>query len=621
MNTMKTISAIFLFFSLFTSSFAQSPGEQTSDELLASQLMAQGDFERAAILYEELFENNPTPLIYNNYLRSLIELEDFRKAEQVVNTQIANNPGRVRFEVDLGFVFDRAGDQRRLRRQMERLIRDVAPHPPSITDLANAFMFRGFDDYALETFLKGRQLIGSAYPFHLQVGAIYERRGDYQNMAKEYVELAILDDSWLEQVQGLLQEALNNDPDFMKSDALRRVLLQGSQRNPSQTMYAELLMWMSIQQKDFEMALRQARALDRRQQGEGKLVMEVAKLSAANNRYDIARQSFEYVIGLGDLTPHFLEATVGLLNVKYAEATSGYEINYDLLREVELEYTQTIDRLGLRPQTVSLIRNLANLKAFYLNNVDEAAQLLQAVIDLPNVSNRVRGECRVELADILILKGQLWDAHLLYAQVDKTFRDDPLGHEARFKNARLSFYMGEFKWARAQLDILKAATSRLIANDAMALSILIQDNLDEEGNSVPLSMFARAEMHTFMNNFNKALDVLDSLENMFSSHGIIDDVLMVRAGILLRQGQYQEADKAYNRIATDFGKGLHASDALFRRALLHERVFNDKEYAMELYTQIMVNYPGSLRNADARNRFRYLRGDISSEDIFFYYGI
>lgn len=616
---MKFIHHIILSFFVLFSLSLHAQDQQSSDEQLAAQLMSEGNYEKAVILYEELFEKDQGPVIYNNYLQCLLELEEYRDAQKVVRSQISDNPGRARFEVDLGYVYTRSGDSRKARRQLEGLIKDLPNHPPSVTDLANAFLFRDFADYALETYLKGREMLGDAYPFNLQIASIYEQKGDYSNMMSEYVELVIIDESYMEQVQGLLQDAVNDDPDLVKSDALRRVLLQGSQRNPSQTLYAELLIWHSIQQKDFELAFMQARALDRRLDQEGRLVMDIAALSASNNQFAVARQSYEYVISLGDLNPYYLEAKVGLLNVKYNQATSGFEIDYGLLRDVEAEYESTIEQIGLRPQTVSLVRNLANLKAFYLGNTEEASELLQNIIDLPNVSNRVRGECRVELADILLLKGELWDAHLLYARVDKSFRDDPLAHEARYKNARLSFYMGEFKWAKAQLDVLKSATSRMMANDAMSLSLLIQDNLEQDGDtSKPLIMYARAEMHTFMNQFDLALAVLDTLEQQFPSHQILDDVMMSRADILIRTGKYQLADEVLASVVSGYPLGLHAAEALFKRALLQERVFEDKETAMELYTEIMTQYPGSLRNADARNRFRYLRGDLSIEEMFFY---
>jgi tetratricopeptide (TPR) repeat protein len=608
---MKFLPICLLLLLLLTlTAIAQRNEDSSSDERLANQYMREGEFEKAVLLYEELFEKDPSPVIYNNYLQCLIELDEFRSAERIVEQQIRDNPGRWRFQVDLGYVYDKANDNRKLRRHFDGLISSLTSHPQAINDLANAFIFRDYYDRALETYQQGRSMLGNSYPFNIQIAAIYSRWAEHDKMMKEYIDLISLDDSYLENVQGLLQDELNNDPDFLKSDALRRVLLERSQRDASRIIYPEMLLWLSLQQKDFRMALRQARVLDRRMGQEGQLVIEVAKLSAVNNEFDISREGFQYIINLGDLNPFYLEARVGLLNAKYRQATTGYGIDYDLLKEVESEYHHAIDEMGLQVRTVTLIRNLANLKAFYLNDTKEAADLLRNVIDIPNVSNRIKAECRIELADILLLQGDLWDAHLLYAQVDKTFRDDPLAHEARFKNARLSFYMGEFNWAKAQLDVIKVATSRLIANDAMALSLLIQDNLENDGSSAPLEMFARAEMHIFMNNFDQALDVLDSLQQKFPSHQIIDNVLMSKADIKIRTGSYQDADDILSGITELYSEGLLASQALFMRAQLYEDVFNKKDEAMRLYQQLIVDYPGSIYTISARNRFRYLRGDL-----------
>jgi tetratricopeptide (TPR) repeat protein len=590
--------------------YAQNQSRQNENELLAAQYMRDGDFAKAVVIYEELFEENPGPVIYNNYLVCLLELNEFRKAERAVTQQIRNNPGSYRYEVDLGYVYNRSGDNRRARRHLEGLIQNVTAQPVSFTDLANAFLFREFYDYALQTYQKGRNIFRNTYPFNLQIASIHEKRGNISDMMREYVDLVAIDISYLDNVQAILQDALNDDPEFIKADALRMVLLQRSQESSAQVIYAELLLWLSIQQKDFPMALRQARAIDRRLRQEGELVLDVARLSASNNDFPSSKQGFEYIIERGDLNPYYMEARAGLLNVKYQEATSGYNINIPLLKEVEAEYQSMIDQMGVIPQTVSLIRNMANLKAFYLGKPGEAIDLLNQIIAMPNISNRIKAECRIELADILVLQGQLWDAHLIYALVDRTFRDDPLAHEARFKNARLSFYMGEFKWAKAQLDVLKSATSRLIANDAMALSLLIQDNLDENDQSEPLEFFARAQKHAFMNNFDLALNVLDSLQLKFPSHQINDDVLLERAKIYKRTGRYDEADKMLARITETFPNGILAAQALFERAQLHEEIFSNADEAMNLYQQLVVNYPGTIYTVTARNKFRQLRGDL-----------
>jgi tetratricopeptide (TPR) repeat protein len=584
--------------------------QDATDELLAAQYFRDGQYDKAVVLYESLFEKNPTPVIYNNYLECLFALDEHRKAERVVRGLTREHPEQVRYEVDLGWVMQRAGNDRQARRQFDRLIRNLESSPRAVRDLAAAFENRAMYDHALETYMRGRRMLGSAHSFHLDIAPLYERMGRYNAMMEEYINYLDKNQREMDQVRGILQDAITNDPGFDRNDALREVLLDRTQSKPNNTLYSEMLLWLSLQQKDFRIAFMQARALDRRMQMEGELVLEVANTAASNRNYAIAGQAFQYVMGLGENAPYYLDAITGYLDVRFREITSSYDYTADDLHKVETDYKIALDELGVNAQTIRLVRNLANLQAFYLGNTDEAVELLQATLNTQGISNRIRGECRVELADILVLTGQVWDANLLYSQVDKTFRDDPLAHEAKFKNARLSFYIGEFDWAKAQLDVLKAGTSRLIANDAMKLSLRIQDNVGFDGDTRPLQMYARAEKLIFMNRFDEALMVLDSVTRLFPTHQIHDDVLFAKAEIFLRTGQYQQADSLLERVVEVFPQGLLADEALFKRAEIQERIFDDKQKAMTLYQKLMMSYPGSLNTITARNRFRALRGDM-----------
>ncbi len=595
---------------LFAQAEQELSASDRTDEQLADQYFRNGQYDRAVLLYEELFESRPTQVIYNNYLISLIELEEFRRAERLVRGQIRQHPGQVRYEVDMGWVQERAGNNRQARRQFSGLINRLTDDPVEVTDLAIAFEQRGMFDRAIDTYLHGRKLLGARHPLHLRLAPLYERQGDFRAMMNEYITYLEERPEKVDQVRALLQDAISNDTNHDRNDALRAVLLARTQNYPDRPMFADMLLWLSIQQKDFRMAFMQARALDRRFREDGGRVLQVARLSVDNQHYDIASQAFQYIIDIGREGTYYMEALAGFLDARFLSVTSSYQFTREDLLQVEKDYHAALEELGINSVTVRLVRNLANLQAFYLGNTDMAIELLNQTLDIPQVSSRIKAECRIELADILLLTGQVWDATLLYAQVDKTFKDDPLGHEARFKNARLSFYIGEFDWAKAQLDVLKAATSRLIANDAMKLSLRIQDNVGFDGNTEALMMYARAEKLTFMNSFDDALAVLDSMERLFPAHPIFDDVLYAKAEIMLKTGQYKEADTYLARVADQFPDGLLADEALLKRARLYEEIFQDSEKAMSLYQKIMLDYPGSLNNLAARNRFRYLRGDL-----------
>ncbi len=603
-----------LFF--FLANFGLSPvlaasPEDDPEELLAARYFREGRYAQAASIYQDLFRTSPTVAIYNNYLESLLFIEEFQRAEDVVRSQMRAQSNDIRYDVDLGWVFHRSGRSRQERRQMEGLIDNLTADSRRVIGLAAAFEHRGFMDRALEAYYRGRQLLGESHSLHLRIAELLGKMGRHEAMMGEYLDYMNQQSAQeVNRVRGILQDLLDNDPGYSRNEALRTVLLTRTQRNPDHFLYAEMLLWLSLQQQDFSMALRQARALDRRLQQTGNLVMEVATLSANNKAYQVASQAFQHVLDLGPENRYHMDALIGYLNVRFHSIVSDHVADHEDLLGLERGYHRVLDTLALNAGSVQLLRNLAQLKAFHLNRPEEAIELLEASLELPRVSERVKGECKIELADILVLTGEVWDAILLYAQVDRMFRDDPLAHEAKFKHARLSYYMSEFDWARAQLDILKAGTSRFIANDAMRLSLRIQDNIGFDGNTRPLELFAQAEQRIFMHLYPEATALLDSISNMFPGHAIQDDVLMARAEIAAKTGDFRQADSLYARVTDDFSQGVLADEALFRRAEMHHHIFGQNDKAMALYQRLFLDFPGSLHASTARNRFRTLRGDI-----------
>ncbi|MDY0216186.1 MAG: tetratricopeptide repeat protein, partial [Bacteroidales bacterium] len=198
----------------------------------------------------------------------------------------------------------------------------------------------------------------------------------------------------------------------------------------------------------------------------------------------------------------------------------------------------------------------------------------------------------------------------LYAQVDKDFPNDTLGHTAKFKSAKLSFYIGEFEWAKAQLDILRSATTRLIANDAMELYFTIDDNLDEEDvTNKALQMYASADLLIFKNQDEKALQTLDSIFTVGLYNSLFDEVLYKKAEIKVKQGLYNEADSLLNRMIAFYPSELYVDDAWFLRAEIQHFYLKNKTKAMEFYQELISNFPGSLLTHEARQRYRVLRGD------------
>ena len=255
------------------------------------------------------------------------------------------------------------------------------------------------------------------------------------------------------------------------------------------------------------------------------------------------------------------------------------------------------------------MRQLANLKAFKLNQLSAAQTILEEALAIPGVKDQTLAEIKLDLADIYILNNDRWEAALLYGQVEKSFSNEPLGQEAKFKNAKLSFYNGDFSWAKAQLDVLKASTSQLIANDALDLSLLLQDNLafDTTGNA--LKMYAKADLLQFKNQLDESLTLLDSINIAFPNNDLADDILQSKSKIYIKKSDYKKTSEILNELIEKYSFSIWADDALFNLAMLEEEKLDDKINAQKHYEKLMTDFPGSLFVIEARKRFRNLRGD------------
>ena len=189
-------------------------------------------------------------------------------------------------------------------------------------------------------------------------------------------------------------------------------------------------------------------------------------------------------------------------------------------------------------------------------------------------------------------------------------KDEPLGEEARFKNAKLAYYRGDFSYAQGLLDVLKAATTELVANDALKLSVFITSNLGLDSIVEPMILFANADLLLFQNKLNEAVVTLDSITTLFPAHQLTDDLLFIKAEIALKKQNINEAVVLLEEVRSSYSYDLLADDAIFKLAEIYQYDLKEIEKAKLCYEQIILNYKDSLYVNEARKRFRQLRGDV-----------
>ncbi|MCS7036094.1 MAG: tetratricopeptide repeat protein [Saprospiraceae bacterium] len=586
--------------------FAGTAFAQPNPEL-ANQYFKDGEYEKAAEVYRQLIESNKNlaEIYFDRYLTCLLNLERYEEAENALKKQIKRSPGNTRLYVSYGNLYERMGKTNEAQAQYEQAIASVSADYSSVYSLAEAFAQTAKFDYAIRTYERGNQLAKDPRRFAFQLAEIYRRKGDTPRMIEYYLSHLEADPSRMSIVQTQLARYL---PEAEYPELQRQ--LYARLQNKETAELTEMLAWTFVQRKDYKNAMRQYRALDKRLNEVGQRVFQLANDAANARDYDAAIAGYEYIIQeKGRQNPFFFSAKGELMKTRRRKITEGYNYTQQDLQALENDYEQFIAEYGVSRSTAMIIIEQAELEALYINNLPKAIQILETLINTPGIQRATVGRAKINLADYYLMSGDIWESTLLYSQVDKEFREEMLGQEARFKNARLSYFNGDFEWAQAQFDALKASTSKLLSNDAIDLSVFIMDNLNTDATTDAMAIYAQAELLVFQNRFAEALYLLDSLRTTFPETSLQDDVLYLKAQIAEKKREYQQAADLYAIIAEKYPEDIRADNALYARAILLEERLGQPEKAMELYEKIFVDYSSSVYAVDARKRFRILRGD------------
>lgn len=581
----------------FSSVFAQN-----TDAQLAIRYYQNQEFDKAATLYEKLYRETGYKNNRDYYLRCLSELKDFNTAEKFIKKELKKNKFDFYLVIDLGMVYQQSNRFNEAAAEFDNAINIVKTNQNNVMGAAAVFMGYRQYDYAEKAYLAGKK--NTNYDYSMDLGNLYYVQRDYERMMAQYLNYLETNPAGLNVIQSRLQYVMANDIDQSVDPIIESILLEKIQQKPQIQVYNQLLIWQYIQTGRYKLALTQLIAVDKRTKNGENDIITFGLLLFDNMEYDLAMETYGYIIAKGPENQFYNIAYIENLNVLYAKSTSKLNPPKEEIISLELKLEESLQIIS-RKESYKALYALANIKAYYLNKFDEAISLIEKNILERRFSVGQELVMKLLLGDIYFLNNNPWDAILTYAQVEKAAVESPIGHEARFKKAKLAYYTGQFRWAQAQLDILKSSTSKLIANDAMELSLFISDNYNLDTTETTMKIFARADFYIFSKQYDLALTTLDSITVLYPSHGLIDDVLFRKAGIFESGGDYTKASSYYNQVATTYYYDILADNALFKYALCEEKL-NHKQAAQDAYLKLITDFPGSIYTVEARKNLRNL---------------
>ncbi|TXC81823.1 tetratricopeptide repeat protein [Luteibaculum oceani] len=603
----------YLFLSIFIILFSLPGIAQQTDREFAEYYYQQKEFEKAELYFSKLYEEKGGLFYYTRLLTCLEQQESWDKAIELVKDWIKKEQSQTGQEYfDLAILYHKTKDEKQRDKFLEKGLDELKYNRGTVSTVGRKLESAALYRWAKSLYLNAREK-DNQYGYHLELAGLYGVQGETKAMVEAYVSLVQENPAYQNSIQSALIRYLSFTEDEDQAELLRQILIERVQKNPDNKSLNELLIWYYYQMSDFAPAFAQVRALDMRYKEGGGRVLDYAQLAARNGEYGAAYRAYDYLLETYKDEKTQLLVLTERAKAAYLELQNIPHTKPEDVARVRDAFDLAVNTLGENPTTASLLIDYADFTLKYGAGENAAMSLLEKVIEMPNLYKKVVALAKLRLGDILLIKGEIWDAALLYGQVDKDFKEDELGSEARLRNAKIAFYTGDFAWAQAQLDILKAATSDLISNDAIELSLLISNNFNLDTVTEPLELYAAADLLIVQNKLDQADSILTKLTNKYPRHSLTDEVYMARYKMAMKGENYDMALSYLKKIIDEHPTDLLGDNALYLMAELYLNKMNNEEEATKLYERILLEFPGSLFSIDARKKYRRLRGDIQFE--------
>ncbi|MCE2961865.1 MAG: tetratricopeptide repeat protein [Chitinophagales bacterium] len=603
---MKNFWFVLCFLLIIGKGYSQTP----EDERLAIQFFQLREYDKAEILLKKQFELKPTKF-YDYLYKTYFQLKKYSEAIELTKQVLKTNNKSLIYKYNLGLAFEKLNDSNQAKKEWTQINDLIGENEYEANSFIQKYMENRNWSMAEDLILKFQKKTKSKDAFQSNLLAVYVK----QDRMEEAVSLAF---GQLE-LDNHNYMYLYSTYDFLTTSKtaqriMEKKLFAKLGAEPGSDKWNELAMQMAMTVKDYEQALQLTKSYEKRKGGQGMQVYQIAEIAAGENEFKIAIDGYDYVIknnssGYAKLANEkkILSLYTRLKRERLRDSTHLSELHNEIIRYLE--------QYGSNQTTAEIQLLYAEYTVKYLKRLPQALSILEKMIETPMLASQYISRAKLDLADIKLAMNDIWEASLLYGQVDKEEKDGPLGEEARYKNSKVFYFNGDYELAEDLLSILKSSTSELIANDALQLAVFIQENQGDNAKELAMKDVSTAELLFYQNRPEEAVKTLASLKKVFPNSSLIDDVLLIEANYEKGVENDSAASRLYKELYDKFPTSILADRALYEWAKLEEEVFKNIESAKAAYLNLLTKYKDSVFTADARKRLRKLRGEKLEDEI------
>jgi tetratricopeptide (TPR) repeat protein len=596
---LTAMKKLFLYIAFIFSVVAFAQNEQ-----LAQNYFEKGDFEKAAMLYQDMDKAQPRNIYFSQRLAECYQqLKQYDKAEKLLLSKIELTKMPTLY-IDLGYNYQLQKNQAKADANYKIAIDAVTQTPGNVYMIANNFEKKVLIKEALATY-EAAATANKSMNFDYQMALLQGQLGNIVPMIEKLLSFAYTNPQNLVNVQNQLSRFMNEENTSDNFNTLLRKSLLLQTQKSQDVFWNEFLSWFFVQQKEYGKAFIQQKAVYRRNPDLFLNIVNLGRLAAEENEDSTAKEIFDFVGQNTTENDLLIDAEYYVLQIDIKNAKEAD------LPVIKQRIEADLLKFGTTPNSLKLQVLKADFEAFQLKDSKTALATLNQALAM-NLNRYQQSQVKMKMSDILLAEEKFNQAIIYYAQVQEDLKGDAIGNEASFRVARASYFKGDFEWAQKQLGVLKSSSSWLIANDAMELFLLISDNTVEDSTQTALKKFARADFKLYQNKKQEALELFKQLRATDKTESI-QDVTLLRLGRIYESlGQYDLALQSYAEIIDKYKEGIYVDEALYFSAEIYNKKLNQPDKAKPLYEKMIFEHEDSIYFIDARKQYRILRGDSQS---------
>lgn len=594
----------FLVFFLLCKGWVYAQSE--TDIQLAQHYFLNNEFSKAQVYYEKLYNSDPSKVFFNRYLDCFVNLKDTKGAEKLFKKHLSLHPDDVFLALQFYFFYTSNGEAEKAKKIKQDLQKKKFYDAKVFEDFIAQLIKKKEFEWAKQS-IEAMQKTIQNYPFELLLGELYKAQGDLAQALNQWLKGLVKFPNFKEKVQQDIGASFDFTEESEDLSLIQQSFVLASQEDPENPVYTEMLIWFFLQNRNFDAAYQQVVSYEKRFLGDGYYLLEFGKTCLENEDFPLASSAFKQVIDEG--YNRLKEAERWLLKTYFLQITKARKFTAKEMEEVIQAYEKVLDMTPNVNLRSDMLLEFTEILGFYAGKANQAIALLEKQFESAGLTDINKAKAKMKLADLYVLVDRIWDASIYYMQLDEAFKFEAIGNEAKFKNARVFYFDAEFDYAQAQLDVLKQATSKLISNDAMQLSLMLLENYGLDSNYEAMSAYAKCDLLITQHKFAEAFIGLDSILINFPEAELSDEIFFLKGNAYESQGDWPMAITMYGELVSKDANSILADDALYRMGSIAQMQLKNSEEAQTHFMALIDKYPASIFLEEASQAIRKLRGD------------